>query len=195
MRTTATIAAIAALTAPAAAQVTISLSGPATFNQGETITLTASATSTVNNVGTTGFAVRIIRGATFVPGSIFDLLNPISPPGGFIVVSESSSEIVVENFVAFFGSFGGNEGIGASGPQGLFSFQVTIDADNLEPWIDLETSVSDQSLATGANDAGFIATNFDVQFGSFSAGFIPAPGTAGAGALALVGLAAARRRR
>ncbi|MEO1511734.1 MAG: hypothetical protein AAFU70_06660, partial [Planctomycetota bacterium] len=136
------------------------------------------------------FGIAKASGKAYVDGSIADLLNAISPPGGFTVVEERDDGVVAENFVAFFGSFGGNEGIGANGSQDLFSIQVTAGGEGL---IDLTPAVSALSITTGANDAGFVVTDFDVIFESARVEVVPTPGAAAV--LGLGGLVAARRRR
>ncbi|MEL6329476.1 MAG: hypothetical protein AAFR38_07420 [Planctomycetota bacterium] len=183
--------AVAGMASAAAGQVTISVSAPAQVNPGETflVTVSAAAESSIT-VGTTGFDLSISGDATYVDGSIADLLNAISPPGGFTVVEERDDGVVAENFVAFFGSFGGNEGIGANGSQDLFSIQVTAGGEGL---IDLTPAVSALSITTGANDAGFVVTDFDVIFESARVEVVPTPGAAAV--LGLGGLVAARRRR
>ncbi|MEL6329480.1 MAG: hypothetical protein AAFR38_07440 [Planctomycetota bacterium] len=189
MKNSIAMAAVAGLASAAAGQVNISVIAPAQVNEGETFTVFIAADASVQNVGTTGFATSISGNGAANAGSVTDELSAPSPPGGFTVVSASASELVVENFVAFFGSFG-REGIGASGQENLYSFTVTAGAAGL---INIGTGLSNQSLATGANDAGFIATNFDVSFGSAVVEVVPTPGAAAV--LGLGGLVAARRRR
>ncbi|MEL6329477.1 MAG: hypothetical protein AAFR38_07425 [Planctomycetota bacterium] len=189
MNAIAASAALAAAAVPALAQVSITIETKDFVQPGEIFDVTVFAESSVDNVGATGFRVQLVGSGAIVPGSIQDALRPESPPGGFTVFGASASTFIAENFVALFGNFGTNQGIGANGPQALFTFQVRA---NDVGEIEIQTLLEPTSLATGANDGEFLASDIDVNFSSFTIG-VPTPGASAA--LAIGGLALTRRRR
>ena len=184
-------AAVVGLASAAAAQapVTIRVNAPATVHPGETFTVTTSIVADVDDVGTIGYEVSLTGAGNIVSGPT-DLLGLGAQPTGFIIVDQTSTSFVAESFVAFFGNFA-RDGLGANGEEAILSFEVTA---GLNPGaIDFDIGVSNISIPSGANDAGFPPNNFEVNFVGASTEIVPTPGAAAV--LGMGGLLAARRRR